>query len=252
MKAHSVVDYDVIGTTYAATRQPDPRLRAAIAAHVPTGATVADVGAGTGSYELPETVVAIEPSMAMIGQRRLGTAQAVRAVAEAIPLRDDAVDVVTAVLTTHHWTDRVAGLGECRRVARERLLLLTFVPPQEPYWLTEYFREFAVRDRDQFPEPAVLADEIGCPVTVHAWPVPHDCIDGFQGAWWRRPERYFDPLVRAGISSFHRLSEDELSDGLTRLRSDLDDGTWSERNSNLLNLDELDLGYRIIVANLGA
>lgn len=244
------MDYDQIGRTYASTRQPDPRLRAAIAAHVPAGATVADIGAGTGSYELPETVVAIEPSAAMIGQRLPGTAPAVRGVAEALPLRDDAVDVVTAVLTAHHWTDRAAGLAECRRVARQRVVLLTFVPPLRPYWLTEYFRDLATQVLDQFPAVDVLADELGCPVEVHDWPVPHDCIDGFQGAWWRRPEAYFAPLVRGGISSFHRLSDAELDDGLSRLRSDLDDGTWALRNGHLLGLEDLDLGYRIVVADL--
>jgi hypothetical protein len=32
------------------------------------------------------------------------------------------------------------------------------------------------------------------------------------------------------------------------LRLDLDDGTWRRRNGHSLALDELDLGYRLIVA----
>ena len=33
-------------------------------------------------------------------------------------------------------------------------------------------------------------------------PVPADCTDGFFAAYWRRPEAYLDPGVRATISTF--------------------------------------------------
>ena len=43
--------YDVIGHGYAAYRQPDPRIAAAIHAALGDARTVLNVGAGTGSYE---------------------------------------------------------------------------------------------------------------------------------------------------------------------------------------------------------
>ena len=36
-------------------------------------------------------------------------------------------------------------------------------------------------------------------------PIPHDCIDGFWGAYWRRPEAYLQAEVRKGISLFSNL-----------------------------------------------
>lgn len=36
-------------------------------------------------------------------------------------------------------------------------------------------------------------------------PIPHDCRDGFYGAFWRRPAAYLRPQVHAGISLFARL-----------------------------------------------
>jgi hypothetical protein len=53
--------YDDIGTTYAATRRPDPRLAARIHAALGPARTVVNVGAGTGSYEPgpPRQVVAV-------------------------------------------------------------------------------------------------------------------------------------------------------------------------------------------------
>ena len=98
-------------------------------------------------------------------------------------------------------------------------------------------------------------------LTVHHWAdpaqvlsvsIPHDCIDGFQGAFWRRPEAYLDPRVRSGISTLAVMSPDERDEGLGRLAADIQSGAWEDRHRSLLDLDELDLGYRLIVATRGA
>jgi hypothetical protein len=81
-------------------------------------------------------------------------------------------------------------------------------------------------------------------------PIPHDCRDGFLHAYWRRPRAYLDPDVRAGISVFRLLEPDEVADAIGRLAADLDSGRWERRNGALLELDELDLGYRIVVTEL--
>jgi hypothetical protein len=36
--------------------------------------------------------------------------------------------------------------------------------------------------------------------------------------------------------------------GLRALAADLESGSWRERHGELLELDELDLGYRLVVA----
>jgi hypothetical protein len=74
-------------------------------------------------------------------------------------------------------------------------------------------------------------------------PVPWDCRDGFYHAFWRRPEAYLDERVRAGISVFARLDDEEKAGALARRT-----GAWKRRNADLLQLDELDLGYRLVVA----
>jgi hypothetical protein len=79
-------------------------------------------------------------------------------------------------------------------------------------------------------------------------PVPADCADGFLGAFWRRPEAYLDPRVRAGISVFARVSPAEVEACVRALRTDLESGAWQERHAELLGLDELDLGYRLLVS----
>ena len=83
-------------------------------------------------------------------------------------------------------------------------------------------------------------------ISVETVPIPHNCLDGFLYAYWRRPEAYLDPRIRAGISSFHLLSG--LEDGLARLAGDLASGAWAERYRHLLELEEFDAGYRLVVA----
>ena len=77
-------------------------------------------------------------------------------------------------------------------------------------------------------------------------PVPHDCVDGFLGAYWRRPEAYLDDGARAAISTFGKLRDP--APGLARLRQDLADGTWRRRHGAVLERAELDLGYRVVIA----
>jgi hypothetical protein len=72
-------------------------------------------------------------------------------------------------------------------------------------------------------------------------------VDGFLHAYWRRPEAYLDPVVRAGISAFALMDADCVANGLARLSRDLESGDWARRNAELLALEELDAGYRLLV-----
>ena len=39
-----------------------------------------------------------------------------------------------------------------------------------------------------------------------------------------------------------------MNTGLTRLRREIEDGTWHRRYGSVLNRSELDLGYQVVVA----
>ena len=246
--------YDNIGRTYAGHRRPDARVAAAILAALGDAESVVNVGAGTGSYEPADrAAIAVEPSAVMINQRPAGAAPCLQGTAEALPLESRSTDAAMAILSVHHWTDLARGLGEMARVARKRVVLLTWVPDAAPFWLTEdYFPEIIEDDRKVFPNPAALTAlvkrTIG-PANITVLPIPADCTDGFLGAYWRRPEAYLDPAVRSGMSSFSRFN---ASAGLVRLAADLSSGRWAERNGGRLNLNALDLGYRIVRCEVAA
>jgi len=239
--------YDAIGRDYRAHRRPDPRVAAAITRALGDAESVVNVGAGAGSYEPADRrVVAVEPSVAMIAQRPAGSAPVVLASATDLPLRDRSFAAALAVLTVHHWPDRLRGLAEMTRVARERVVLLTWDPAKPEFWLVdEYFPEVWVIDRPIFPTLDDLRRVLG-PIEIRAVPIPADCTDGFLGAYWRRPEAYLDPGVRGAISTFTKLRD--VEPGLARLRADLADGTWLRRHADLLDRSEIDLGYRLVIA----
>jgi hypothetical protein len=87
-------------------------------------------------------------------------------------------------------------------------------------------------------------------IELRVVPVAHDCFDGFYQAYWRRPEAYLQAEVRDTISVFHRIPKRDVDWGLDRLREDLVSGRWRRRHVDLLQRDELDVGLRIVVAEV--
>ena len=238
--------YDTIGVDYAQHRHADRRIARAIAGALDGADRIVNVGAGAGSYEPADRcVVAVEPAITMIRQRPEGAGPAIRARAEALPFRDRSFDAALAVLTIHHWSDWRAGLREMLRVSRDRVVLLTWDPESGGFWLTDdYLPDLLVADSRHFPTMAALREALGA-IQVDRVPIPWDCTDGFMGAYWRRPHAYLDPQVRGSISA---LAGGDVSVGLERLAADLDTGAWQRKHGRLLEQDEADIGYRLVVA----
>ncbi|MBL8551091.1 MAG: class I SAM-dependent methyltransferase [Hyphomonadaceae bacterium] len=236
--------YETIGEGYALQRRADPRIASMITDALGDARTIVNVGAGAGSYEPADRIVqAVEPSDTMIAQRPAGAAPCVQASAEALPFADGAFDAAMAVLTIHHWSDWRAGLREMRRAARRRVVLVTFDVEASDFWLTrDYLPELIELDRRIMPKLGDMEDELGA-FEASPVPVPHDCVDGFLGAYWRRPDIYLDPIARRSMSSFAKI---DAQDGLKGLKHDLESGVWRARNAHLLALDALDIGYRLL------
>lgn len=238
--------YDAIGSRYGQFRRPDPRIAASILRCLGETSSLVNVGAGAGSYEPRDRqVMAVEPSMTMIRQRPPSSAPVVRGSGSALPFRDETFDASLAILTIHHWPDRVKGLRELRRAARRRVVILTWDPAAPGFWLTDYLPEILDVDRLIFPSLETLSRELGR-TTIFDVPIPHDCRDGFLGAYWRRPAAYLDASARSAISTFTKLRD--ATEGLSRLARDLRSGDWERRYGSILAAGSIDLGYRLVVA----
>jgi len=242
--------YDQIGRGYATERRPDPRIASRIMDALGAASSVLNVGAGAGSYEPADRfVVAVEPSGVMLAQRPPGAAPAIRAAAEQLPVPSASFEAAMAILTVHHWSDRPAGYAELCRVSRHRVVL-TFDPKvhNRHWFLREYVPEIARFEEQRAPSIDEIAYGIGA-TRVETVPIPHDCIDGFTVAHWRRPHAYLDPDVRRANSGLAQADPAVVERGIQRLREDLRTARWHEQHADILELTELDVGIRIIIGS---
>lgn len=244
--------YDAIGGEYAVTRREDPRLAALIREALGDAATVVNVGAGAGSYE-PEDrqVVAVEPSEVMIAQRPPRRAPAIRSGAYPLPFPDGRFDAAMAILTIHHWDeDQERGVKELRRVATGPVVILTYdVDVAAQMWLiADYFPEVAELDRQVFPSIETLAGWLGGEVDVKEVPIPRDTPDWHLGSFWAHPERVLDARARSATSGFARMPAAVVARIEQAVERDLSDGSWDSRHGQLRDLDEYDVGMRLVVS----
>lgn len=241
--------YDRIGATYQETRKQDPRIAGMIDLALGDALSVANVGAGTGSYEPADRqVLAVEPSEAMIAQRAQGSAPAIRARAERLPFRDKSFDAALAVNTLHHWKDVRAGLRELRRISRRRVVIFLRDSQQgSPFWLTQDYLPSLVPARGMARIVSAIEEELR---QVSAVPVrlPSDCVDGLFSAYWARPEMYLDSAIRRNISNFALADAEVVARGIEALRVDIESGAWDRKHGHLRSLADLDIGHRLFVA----
>jgi SAM-dependent methyltransferase len=247
-----IARYDQIGGGYALTRREDPHISSAIRSALGDARSVVNVGAGTGSYEPDDRyVIAVEPSDVMAAQRPPTIPPALRASAADLPLRDNSVDGAMAVLTIHHWDDKLErGIQELRRVARDTVVILTCDPEVsgEMWLMADYLHEVVELDRRSFPSPGLLVGWLGSGTRIEAVPVRRDTPDWMLGSFWAHPERVLDERARSATSGFARMDASVVQRVVRDVRRDLESGAWDERHGHLRTLDAFDVGLRLIVA----
>jgi Methyltransferase domain len=240
--------HDRIGRGHMGARRTEPRIARLIWDALGDARTVLHVGAGTGSYEPPDReVLAVESSEVMRAERPETAAPCIAAQAESLPFADGSFDAAMAILSDHDWSDPIAGLREMARVARRIVVFQWDNSNPAVFWLV----------RDYLPEAALLAaGTIGLAdraralgASTTAVPIPWDCVDGFFHAYWRRPDAYLDDRVRRGMSVWDLVGPDAEARAVRQLYEDLASGAWTSRNRDLLALEEIDLGARLLVAN---
>ena len=188
-------DYGSIGREYAQYRRPDPRLFEVISEALGDASTVLNVGAGAGSYEPTDRrVTAVEPSESMRAQRPGHLSRALDGTAESLPFSDRSFDAAMTTFSVHQWQDTAAGLREMRRVTRGPVVILTCDPQRvEDFWLTEYAPEVTATEARRYPGLDELEAGLGGRARSVLVPIPLDCTDGFNEAYYGRPEGLLDP-----------------------------------------------------------
>ena len=239
--------YDDIGKGYSATRCTDPKIAAQLHLELEGATRIVNIGAGTGSYEPDNAeLVAVEPSSAMIVQRKRDSYRVEKAFAEKLPFEDDSFSHAMTVNSLHHWRSRDLAFREINRVATEKFIAITWDPDADPFWLTrDYFPEIYAMDKLIFPRLNEL-DKYFDDVSVKPLLIPNDCRDGLLAAFWQRPSAYLDGKVRQSMSAFFKIKN--LAQGLQNLADDIASGAWREKNRAILDSLSLDVGYKLITA----
>jgi len=243
------VDYAPLASGYSAYRRPDPRIEFALWSALGDAATVLNVGAGAGSYEpLNRAVTAVEPSASMRAQRPAGR-PAIDATAESLPFDDASFDAAMSTFSVHQWSDVERGLAEMRRVARGPVVILSADPATvEEFWLTDYAPEVMATEASRYPAIDRIARALGGEVEIDVVPIPLDCVDGFNQAYYGRPELLLDDGARAANSAWSFVGP-EVEARFTRdLDADLSSGTWDEKYGYLRAQSEFDGALRLVVA----
>lgn len=243
-------DYASIGKRYTDYRQAEPAIEAAIRAALGDAANVLNVGAGAGSYEPRDRpVVAVEPSATMRAQRPPDLPAATDATAETLPFADGAFAAALTTFSVHQWSDLATGLRQMRRVTRGPVLVLTCDPLLvERFWLAEYAPEVLATEARRYPGVETIGRALGGSLEVVPVPIPLACRDGFNEAYYGRPERFLDPGARTACSAWSFVPPSSAGRSVQRLRADLASGAWDRRHGALRTQPTYNGSLRLLVA----
>lgn len=243
------VDYGEIGGTYGDYRKPDPIIAAQIRGALGEAKSVLNVGAGAGSYEPTDCeVTAVEPSASMRAQRPPHLSVAIDAVAEDLPFDDKSFDASMASVTIHQWSNLEAGLAEMRRVTRGPIVLLVCDPAlMMDYWLSEYIPEVREVESKRFPSIERIKAALAEPVAIEPVPVPLDCQDGFNEAYYGRPEAFLNEDARLACSSWSLVPRAAANRFVRQLSGDLKSGRWDAKYGHLRSQPFFDGPLRLVI-----
>lgn len=246
-------DYEKFGQKYSGHRQTDPRIAEHVFKELEDFETIINVGAGTGSYEPQDKyVIAIEPSKVMRNQRiNKGKFPAINATADSLPFDDSSFDASMAMVTIHHWPDIEKGLREMKRVTRKKVIIMTFDPESlDNFWNAEYFPEVIEIERKRYPKNELIINSLGGSCDIIPIPIPFDCVDGFQEAFYGRPEAFLKKEVRLNQSAWGFLPEGSEDKIVKRLEDDLKSGKWDEKYGEHRKMKTFTCALKLIVATL--
>ena len=161
--------------------------------------------------------------------------------AEAIPFASGSFDGATCTFVHHHMADPLVAFKEVHRVLKphSRLVIFNCTAEQMRHcWLNEYFprmmKEKATAPYERFVTVDVLKSagfRIEC---EEKYDITPDLKDLFLYCGKHRPERYLDPRIRSGISSFADApDQDEIARGLQRLAADIESRAYQGSDAQI-------------------
>jgi hypothetical protein len=185
----------------------------------------------------------------MRAQRPPHLSMAIDAVAEELPFADHRFDAGMATFTIHQWANLERGLAELRRVTHGPVVILTCDPTLvQRFWLNDYAPQVLAAEARRYPSLDRIRHHLGGTVQELGVPIPLDCRDGFNEAYYGRPERLLDDRARLACSAWSFVDAETRQQYVDHLRRDLQSGQWDTRFAHLRTLPEFDGSLRLIMA----
>ncbi|MEU8760113.1 SAM-dependent methyltransferase [Streptomyces sp. NPDC048659] len=151
-----------------------------------------------------------------------------------LPFGDGDFDAAMMLCNAPYVPDPVPRLRELRRVTRGPVVLLAPDPSRvRGFWLNRYAPEVLAVESRRHPPIARLAATLGGVSTVRRVPIPADCADTFDEAYYARPELLLDPAARRAGSAWSFVDDRVRERFDTSLRGELRSGEWDERFGHL-------------------
>ncbi|NUR63120.1 MAG: hypothetical protein HOV87_31355 [Catenulispora sp.] len=85
----------------------------------------------------------------------------------------------------------------------------------------------------RYPSIGHIAEILGGEGEVRVVPIPADCTDGFNEAYYARPEMLLDPAARTACSAWSFVDAATSERYTEHLRRDLESGRWDEQHGHL-------------------
>jgi hypothetical protein len=137
-----------------------------------------------------------------------------------------------------------------RRVTRGPVIILTCDPEElQRFWLYHYAPEVIATEARRYSPIPLIAASLGGQMEVLSVPIPLDCLDGFNEAYYGRPEQLLNLSARQACSAWNFVAPDVVERFEAKLRRDLSDGTWDKQYGHLRTQPEFNGSPKLIVSH---
>ena len=126
---------------------------------------------------------------------------------------------------------------------------MTFDPDAlHHFWNINYFPELIEVERQRYPKIEFILEILGGNCEVIEIPVPLDCTDGFQEAFYGRPEAFLEKEVRLSQSAWGFLPNGVEEKYVAALAVDLQSGAWDKKYGAFRTQPTFTCALRLIIA----
>ena len=166
-----------------------------------------------------------------------------------MPFPDQSFDAAMATFTVHQWSDLGKGLSETRRVTRGPIVIMTCDPAElDRFWLNNYAPEVIATEAKRYPPLDAIMHILGGHCDVVSVPIPLNCTDGFNEAYYGRPERLLEIQARMACSAWSFVGPAVTDRFESHLRRDLADGSWDATYGHLRRQPEFTGSLKLIIS----